>query len=76
MISRKAQNVRKNRTVEKNDVLEEWNRLAERIAHVPTYEFGEPFTPWEQEERKRVRWYTTTSADGKPVQGNFSNLIL
>ncbi len=51
-----------------DDVLEEWQRLAERIAHVPTYEFGEPFAPWEQEERERARWYTTNSADGKPVQ--------
>ena len=59
-----------------DDVLEEWNRLAERIAHVPTYEFGEPFAPWGQEERERVRWYTTNSSDGKPVQGNLSNLIL
>lgn len=59
-----------------DDVLEEWYRLAEHIAHVPTYEFGEPFTQWEQEERERVRWYTTNSADGKPVQRNFSNLIL
>lgn len=30
-----------------DDVLEEWYRLAERIAHVPMYEFGEPFTQWE-----------------------------
>lgn len=59
-----------------DDVLEEWNRLAERIARVPMYEFGEPFTQWEREERERNHWYTINSADGKHVQRNFSNLIL
>lgn len=59
-----------------DDVLEEWNRLAERIARVPQYEFGEPFTQWEREERERTHWHATNSADDKPVQRNFSNLIL
>ena len=65
-----------------DDVLEEWYRLAERIARVPQYDFGKfepqwgsPFKPWEESE-KRVRLFATNSADGKPVQRNFSNLIL
>ena len=64
------------------DVLEEWYRLSERIAKVPQYDFGKfepklcsPFMPWEESEKK-VRLFTTNSADGKPAQGNLSNLIL
>ena len=64
------------------DVLEEWYRLSERIAKVPQYDFGKfepkldsPFKPWEESEKK-VRLFTTNSADGKPAQGNLSNLIL
>ena len=64
------------------DVLEEWYRLSERIAKVPQYDFGKfepklgsPFKPWEESEKK-VRLFTTNSADGKPTQGNLSNLIL
>ena len=66
----------------KDDVLEEWYRLAERIARVPQYDFGKfepklgsPFKPWEEPEKK-VRLFATNSADGKPVQGNLSNLNL
>lgn len=70
-----------------DDVLEEWHRLAERIARVPQYDvsqydfwkfepqWGSPFKSWEESEKK-VRLFTTNSADGKPVQGNLSNLIL
>lgn len=64
------------------DVLEEWYRLSERIAKVSQYDFGKfepklgsPFKPWEESEKK-VRLFTTNSADGKPAQGNLSNLIL
>ena len=65
-----------------DDVLEELYRLAERIARVPQYDFGKfepkwgsPFKPWEEPEKK-VRLFATNSADGKPVQGNLSNLNL
>ena len=72
----------------KDDVLEELHRLAERIARVPQYDvsqydfwqfepqWGSPFKPWEEEPEKRVRLFATNSADGKPVRGNLSNLIL
>lgn len=70
-----------------DDVLEEWHRLAERIARVPQYDvsqydfwkfepkWGSPFKPWEEPEKK-VRLFATNSADSKPAQGNLSNLIL
>lgn len=58
----------------KDDVLEEWHRLAERIARVPQYDFGKfapkwgsPFKPWEEPE-KRVRLFATNSADSKQVK--------
>lgn len=58
-----------------DDVLEEWHRLAERIAKAPQYDFGKwqpkwgsPFYQWEEPEEK-VRLFATNSADGKPVQG-------
>lgn len=55
------------------DVLEEWQRLADRIAKVPQYNFGKwqpkwgsPFPQWGAP--KEVRLFATNSADGKPVQ--------
>lgn len=61
-------------------VLEEWYRLAERIARVPQYDFGKfepklgsPFKPWEEPE-KRVRLFATNSADGKQVKQLIKNI--
>lgn len=59
-----------------DDVLEEWHRLADRIARVPRYDFGEPFTPREREKLERVRLLTTDSVDDKSVQANSFRAII
>lgn len=56
----------------KDDVLEEWHRLAERIAKAPQYDFGKwqpkwgsPFPLWGVPKEK-VHLFTTDSATANP----------
>ena len=57
----------------KDDVLEEWHRLADRIAKAPQYDFGKWQPKWGQPyqweaPKEQVRLFATDSADGKPAQ--------